>query len=120
MNCPTEALNEDLKIEERVFSGAISGQSNCVGSLTITHRDDQLNFRHLNLGGYRNSYLNIQRGFPSMKRNIVIHFEVIGNCCWELYAKRRFKGGKQVVYPGGNPIFPDFKPVSLKRLECTN
>ena len=84
------------------------------------HRDDQMNMGKLNLRGYRDNYGNIKRGFPVMKRNTVNHVEVLGNCCWELYERRQFRGNKEIISPGGNTVFPSFQPVSLKRIECTD
>ena len=77
-----------------------------------------MNVRELSLGGYRKAYPNIKRGFRFLRRNIVTEYEVTGDCCWELYEKKKFGGQKQVVFPGANQNYPDFKPVSLKKLGC--
>ena len=102
------------------MSGSHEAESRCVSSLTIAHRDDEWNVQILRLRGYRDAYRNIKRGFPIMKTNIVFYIEVLGNCCWEIYAKRKFRGDKQTIFPGESQVLPDFQPVSIKRLECTN
>ena len=94
------------------------GPPQCVGSLTMTHMDEYMKIQDLTLEGSRESYPNLRRRFPFMRQNTVILLEVIGNCCWELNEKRNFRGEKQLIYPGGNLIYPDFQPVSIKKLVC--
>ena len=89
----------------------------CDGSLNIAHIDDFDNEKDFDLDGYRNSYLNIKRGFPILKRNYMIRMESFGDCCWELFSETKFKGDKQVLFPGGF-AYPDFQANSIKRVNC--
>ena len=100
------------------MTSAITGHSDCMGSLNIAHEDELRNLNYLTLEGFRTSYPNLRRGFPVIRRNVISHLEVLGSCCWELYPERMFKGEKQFVFPGGSKIFPDFQPVSIKKMEC--
>merc|ERR1712141_809618 len=99
-------------------TNAIASKSNCVGSLNIAHEDEYRNIDYLILKGSRTHYPNFKRGFPIMRRNAISHVEIYGNCCWEFYPQRKFKGDKQTIFPGSNTIYPDFQPNSIMRLEC--
>ena len=101
-----------------LVSNSIDSESHCMGSLTIAHEDDFRNVNYLNLEGHRTDYPNLKRGFPIVRRNAISHIEIIGNCCWELYEGRKYRGQKQILSPGGNLIYPDFQPVSIKKMEC--
>ena len=100
------------------MTSAITGDSNCMGSLNIAHEDELRNLNYITLDGFRTGYPNLRRGFPVIRRNVISHLEVFGSCCWELYPERMFKGEKQFVFPGGSRIFPDFQPVSIKKKKC--
>ena len=97
---------------------SISSGSSCIGSLKIAHEDELRNVGYIRLEGNRSSYPNIKRGYPIIRRNTISNVEIFGNCCWELYLDRKFKGEKQHISPGGSEIYPDFQPLSIKRLEC--
>lgn len=92
-------------------------ETQCLGFITISHIDDYDYEKSLELGGYRNGYLNLKRGFPILRRNYVVRLETFGDCCWEIYSERKFSGDKQVLWPGGFTN-PDFQPASIRRMEC--
>ena len=96
-----------------------NSESQCIGSLTIAHEDVLRNVKYISLKGHRKIYPNVRKGHPALRRNIISHVEVIGNCCWELYPKRKFRGKKQSIFPTGDLTFPDFQPVSIRKGECT-
>ena len=104
------------------FSASITSsrmsQSQCVGSLTIGHEDEDRTVKYINLHGVRTHYPNLRRGFPIIRRHIISHVEVVGNCCWELYPERMFRGSRQSIFPGGGWIHPNFQVVSIKKMEC--
>ena len=116
VSCPLE----DHIIDEHISTETCRGGVSCIGSLKIVHANkrDLGNFQTLLLGGNGGrgkdgAYKNIKR---VIKRNIVIQMETLGNCCWEIYAKRTFKGRKQHIYLGES--FPEIKPVLAKKLLC--
>ena len=121
VNCPIEEEYDDLAL--RQFSVAKIGTQSCGGSLNIIHANeyDLGNFQHLLLAGdggrnKRGSYPNLKRGFPVIKRNMVIRMETLGDCCWEIYAKRKFEGEQQYIHHGKH--FPEIKPASVKKVPC--
>ena len=125
MNMKEEKVSKDVSMSSYLFPGASatfsslsSSESHCIGALNIAHENDLEQVGYLSLEGYRSHYPNIQRGFPLIRRTTISYVEIIGNCCWELYIDKKFKGEKQVITPGGNIIYPDFQPLSIKRLEC--
>ena len=100
------------------FTNNIESDAHCIGSLIIGHEDEDWNINYLRIEGYPHRYRNIRRRFPIIRANVVSTIEVIGNCCWELYAGLSFKGERQTIFPTGEEIFVDFQPFSIKRLEC--
>jgi hypothetical protein len=99
-------------------TNAIGSEEHCIGALNIAHEDDLRNINYLSLEGHRTKYPNIKRGFPIIRRNTISHVEIYGNCCWEFYPDRKFRGEKQTIFPGSNLIYPDFQPNSIMKLEC--
>ena len=99
-------------------TNSIGSESHCTGSLTIAHEDESQNVGYLNLEGRRTHYPNIRRGFPIIRSRTISHVELSGNCCWELYSHHKFRGHKQTVFPGEDLTYPDFQPISLRKLEC--
>ena len=69
-------------------------------------------------GGYHHNgaYRNIKRGFAILKKNIVIQMVANGDCCWDIYDQRKFRGENQYL-PHGEHI-PDIQPKSIKRVNC--
>ena len=86
--------------------------------MTIAHEDEQRNIQYLSLNGHRTHFSNIKRGFHILRRNTISYVKVFGNCCWELYPHRKFRGEKQIASPGGDIMYPDFQPISIKKLDC--
>ena len=101
-----------------ISKSSISGNY-CIGTLTIVHTQERGNIEYVTLKNKRSHYPNIQRGFPIMRRRAVSYMETTGDCCWEFYTKRRFKGARQLLFPGEDTFRPDFKPASIKKLKCT-
>ena len=95
-----------------------NSESQCIGSLTIGREDEDRTVKYINLHGVRTHYPNLRRGFPIIRRHIISHVEVVGNCCWELYPDRMFKGSRQSISPGGGWIHPNFQLVSIRKMEC--
>lgn len=93
-------------------------ESRCSGSLVIGHEDNYGNIDFLRLEGIRNGYQNIKRGFPHIRQNTISTIEVYGDCCWEIYSRRRFEGEYSIVYPGEEVISTDFQPGSIRKIEC--
>jgi hypothetical protein len=114
---------QDICLGERRNLFAISGDLPCIGTLEIVHanQNDLKKFESLRLapnGGidHDGAYQNIKRGFPILKRNIVIQMVANGDCCWEIYGTRKFQGGKQYL-PHGEHL-PEIQPISIKRVHC--
>ena len=130
MNCPLDDFDLEVRqfidkddIGIRQSTSTLLGRISCIGSLKIVHsnENDLGNFQDLQLatdGGVNKDgeYQNLKRGFPVLKRNIIIQIITIGNCCWEIYEKRKFKGKKQYLHHGEH--FPDIQPRSVRRVEC--
>ena len=101
----------------------MSGSRNCIGTLEIVHanENDIRIFESLRLapngGLHKNgAYQNIKRGFPILKKHIVIQMVVNGDCCWEIYEKRKFQGENQYL-PHGEHL-PEIQPISIKKVHC--
>ena len=101
-----------------MFTYTAVSENTCMGSLTIGHVHDRGKLESVTLQNKRSRYPNIQRGFPIMRRRESFYMETTGNCCWEFYMKRNFKGESQILFPGEDTFFPDFKPASIKKSEC--
>ena len=93
--------------------------SECVGALFITHSNinSLSNYKTARLYD-KKEYPNLRRGFKIFKQNVIIHLESEGNCCWELYNRKRFRGtDKQDITPGIS-FYPDFQPRSIRKRNC--
>ena len=59
-----------------------------------------------------------------MNTNNTYSFQRMGDCCWEVYSKKFFKGESAPLIPtlpsgyGGIPGYPKFKANSLKKIPC--
>ena len=94
-------------------------KSNCNGSISIAYEDYEGNFETITLEGSRRKFPNIRNGFSVIKGSIISHIEIFGNCCWQIYSKRKFKGETRIIYPTEDFYYVDFQPVSIKRkIEC--
>ena len=106
-------------VASALVSNSIIPESHCIGSLTISHEDSFSNIGHIALdGSYRGNYPNLKRGFPLLRRNAISHIEIFGNCCWKIYIDRKFQGENITIFPGRNVVYPEFQPVSIKKLQC--
>lgn len=64
----------------------------------------------------RKRYFNLSRKVLRHNRKL-IHVEVNGNCCWQLYSEAYFKGQTFGAYLGFYGL-PDFTPKSMKKVSC--
>ena len=95
-----------------------SSEIRCNGHLRIAHEDEDRNVNFITLEGPRTAYRNIRRGFPAIRNNIINYIDTFGECCWEIYSNRAFRGDKHVIYPSGDLVYADFQPVSIKKVDC--
>ena len=107
---PTQSLG--------LISRGSSSEIICNGSIRIAHEDADANINHITLEGTRALYPNIRRGFPSIRSNVISQIDIFGECCWEIYPRRKFAGEKHVIYPTGDVIYTEFQPVSIKKVDC--
>ena len=99
-------------------ANAIDSKSLCKGSLTIAHVDENQNIDYINLEGHKSRYPNIRRGYQILRETEILHVQLSGDCCWELYSRHHFTGHKRKILPGEEGMITlDFQPISLKRME---
>ena len=101
-----------------LISRSSSSETNCNGQLLIAYEDMIGNINYVTLEGPRSQYPNIRKGYPVIRANIVSHFDIFGDCCWEIFPTRRFRGDKHVIYPSGDLLYTDFQPMSIKKVDC--
>ena len=101
-----------------LISRSSSSETNCKGQLLIAYEDMIGNINYVTLEGPRSQYPNIRKGYPVIRANIVSHFDIFGDCCWEIFPTRRFRGDKHVIYPSGDVLYTDFQPMSIKKVDC--
>ena len=100
-------------------TNAIDSESLCKGSLNITHVDENQNIDYINLEGRKYRYPNIRRGYHILRETEILHVQLSGDCCWELYSRHHFAGHKRTILPGEEGMITlDFQPISLKKMEC--
>ena len=91
----------------------------CDGSLFITHSNinSLSDYKRARLHE-RIEYPNLRRGFKIFKQNVIIQLEAEGNCCWEVYPRKKFGGAnKQDIKPGIS-YYPEFPPRSVRKKDC--
>ena len=96
-------------------------KTECIGSLTIEHEDDEYNVGSIDLDGPRPKYPNLRLGFPILRRTTVSKLTLIGNCCWEIYERSQLKGEKEIIHKEvtqEGTFIPNFQPVSIRRTVC--
>ena len=101
-----------------LISRSSSSEINCNGQLLIAHEDMIGNIHYITLDGPKSQYPNIRKGYPAIRSNAVSHFDIFGDCCWEIYPIRRFRGDKHVIYPSGDVLYTDFQPMSIRKVDC--
>ena len=101
-----------------LISRSSSSETNCNGQLLIAYEDMIGNINYVTLEGPRSQYPNIRKGYPVIRANIVSHFDIFGDCCWEIFPTRRFRGDKHVIYPSGDVLYTDFQPISIRKVDC--
>ena len=102
-----------------LISRSSSSETKCSGQLRIAYEDADMNINYITLEGPRSLYPNIRRGFPLIRSSIITQFDIYGDCCWEIYPTRKFRGDKHVIYPSGDIVYSDFQPVSIKKVDCS-
>ena len=94
-------------------------KSHCNGIISIVYEDDVGEMATITLESKKSKYPNLRKGFPEIKNKFVSYIEILGDCCWKIYSKRKFKGETKVVYPTEDILYIDFQPVSVRRTtEC--
>ena len=97
----------------------VSPKLNCNGSISIGYEDYDGNVATTTLRGSRRKYPNIKVRFPVLRDCIISYIEVLGDCCWQVYSKRKFNGETQIMYPIEDAFYISFQPVSVERMkEC--
>ena len=82
-------------------------------SYLLFHLSDfALDARSLNLRRKR------YREFESLGSRYVYDAKVIGNCCWEIRERKRFRGQREML-PLGKTGSPPFQPKSARQVACT-
>ena len=105
-------------ISGNVTNGATQ-KSHCNGIISIAYEDYEGEMATIILESKRSKYKNLRKGFPEIKDKFVTYIEILGDCCWKIYSKRKFKGEMKVVYPTEDILYIDFQPVSVRRTtEC--
>ena len=61
---------------------------------------EKTNAKNITLGGERQEYPNLKKGFPVLRTNIVLHVEAYGCVCWKAYDRPRFAGINATIFPG--------------------
>ena len=62
----------------------------------------------------RSTYRNIR--LPSERKIVLLNN--MGNCCWNLYSRKNFRGGVRLHLSVDNSKIPDFALKSVKKVEC--
>ena len=105
-------------ISGNVTNGA-TPKSNCDGIINIAYEDYEGEMATIILESKRSKYINLRKGFPEIKDKFVTYIEILGDCCWKIYSKRKFKGESKIVHPTEDSLYIDFQPVSVRRSnEC--
>ena len=105
-------------ISSKVTYG-VTPKLNCNGSIIIGYEDYDGNVATFSFRGSQRKYPNIKLRFPVLRDGIISYIEVLGDCCWQVYSKRKFNGETQIIYPIEDVFYISFQPVSIKKLkEC--
>lgn len=91
----------------------LEGTYKCQGSIQLyTQGQDD---GELGVSSFaRKKYRNLKK--KVLKRKNVYHFEIGGDCCWELYGGTRFSGNSLILGNGGHQ--ESLKPGSMKKRFC--
>ena len=119
-------LNFKILLTVTLFLQLISGnvtngatpKSHCNGIISIAYEDYEGEMATIILESKRSKYINLRKGFPEIKDKFVTYIEILGDCCWKIYSKRKFKGETKIVYPTEDSLYIDFQPVSVRRRKC--
>ena len=90
-------------------------ESQCLGSLTLIHlqKSDLSDMKRIRLTGLR--YANLRKGL--LRNRNLIYMESNGNCCWQVFDRKRFRGRRENI-PLGFEGLPEHEPKSIRRVEC--
>ena len=120
--CPIEALGQDVVVNETRIAGVAGtkeAKKDCGSFLKIVHatESDLVDIHTIKLGGNRREYPNIRKGFPLLKKNLVLHVEADGCECWEVYTQPRFIGEKDDIVPGDRHYLK-VRAGSIRKVKC--
>ena len=107
-------LNKNISL--RTITDFAPASQDCSGKMTLIHTKSSKSedVKTVRLSG--KEYPNLPRGILRNQRKL-IHAQNVGDCCWEFYSKKRFRGEVQKVNLGFDSL-PQFPPKSLKKIEC--
>ena len=97
----------------------IQEDDKCTGSLILKHSNSESlgDYRNINLSE-KDEYINIRKKFPFLKENLIHGLQADGDCCWEVFARPKYRGKKvQTIWPG-ELYLPEFQVISAKRKIC--
>ena len=69
--------------------------------------------KRIRLTGLR--YANLRKGL--LRNRNLIYMESNGNCCWQVFDRKRFRGRRENI-PLGFEGLPEREPKSIRRVEC--
>ena len=114
----------DFEIGSRIFMSTFEDKQNahkkenCEGALKLYHTSKifQNNFKEITKLEKYSKYPDVQRGL--LKNQIILRIESVGNCCWNVFEKRIFRGRKVKIEKGFNDSFNNFPPGSFEKVDC--
>lgn len=122
VNCPNVDLDEDdQELVTNIATGTVNVHdvTQCDASLSIRHAHESsiVEYEDLNLGGKRQEYPNLKKGYSLLRENVVLHVESFGCACWEMFDLPRFRGESELIEPGDRHYL-SVRTGSLQRILC--
>ena len=125
-----EGIDERFGFTSGVLTN-IGNENECIGALQVTHLTSKISklfssFQIIFIPFFtgiedvktnelsRSFYRNIR--LPSERQVVLLNN--MGNCCWNLYSRKNFRGGVRLHLSVGNSKVPDFTLKSVKKVEC--
>ena len=120
--CPNVDLDEDdQELVTNIATGTVNVHdvTQCDASLSIRHAHESsiVEYEDLNLGGKRQEYPNLKKGYSLLRENVVLHVESFGCACWEMFDLPRFRGESELIEPGDRHYL-SVRTGSLQRILC--
>ena len=111
----TTVVPEEVIVGRNVFDVLDNESQQCEGSLTLIHlhNSDLSDMKRIRLSGFK--YSNLRKGL--LRNRNLIYMESNGNCCWQVFNRKRFRGRRENI-PLGFEGLPEHEPKSIKRVEC--